>query len=130
MDYEDNYIQLVDEDGKEFNFEHIMTFDYKEKKYVVLTPVDEDVFEDDDTEDLEALDGATKEDVEKCHCEECHCDECECEDEDEEEGELIILELAQDENGDDTFLSIDDDDLLDELYNVYLQTADSLEDEE
>ena len=82
MEYEDNLIQLIDED---------------------------------DVEELAELDGAEEEDFE------------EYDDDEEEEGELIILEVSKDEEGNDLFLSIEDDDLLDELYNVYIQTAESLE---
>ena len=114
MEYEDNLIQLIDEDGEELNFEHIMTLDYKDKQYIVLTPADDEFFEgDDDIEDLAELDGASEDDLE---------------DLEEEEGELIILEVSEDEEGNELFLSIEDDDLLDELYNVYLQTAETLED--
>ena len=45
MEYEDNLIQLIDEDGEELNFEHIMTLDYKDKQYIVLTPADDEFFE-------------------------------------------------------------------------------------
>lgn len=117
MEFEDNLIQLIDEDGEELNFEHIMTLDYKDKQYIVLTPADEEFYDDDsdDVEELAELDGAEEEDFEEY-------------DEDVEEGELVILEVTQDEEGNDLFLSIEDDDLLDELYNVYLQTAETLED--
>lgn len=118
MEYEDNLIQLIDEDGQELNFEHIMTFDYEGKQYIVLTPADEEYYEGDDEDDVEELaelDGAEEEDFE------------EYDDDEEEEGELIILEVSKDEEDNDLFLSIEDDDLLDELYNVYIQTAESLE---
>ncbi len=117
MDFEDNLIQLIDEDGQELNFEILLAFDYEDKQYVALTPVDDDFFDDaeDNVDDLAALDGADDEDFDD-------------EEYDEEEGELIILEVSQDEDGNDLFLSIEDDDLLDELYNVYLQTAEALED--
>ena len=116
MEYEDNLIQLIDEDGQELNFEHIMTFDYEGKKYIVLTPADDEFYEGDDADDVEELaelDGAEDDDYEY--------------DDEDEEGELIILEVTEDEEGNDLFLSIEDDDLLDELYNVYIQTAESLE---
>lgn len=119
MEFEDNLIQLIDEDGEELNFEHIMTLDYKDKQYIVLTPADEEFYDDDlcnDTDELAELDGAEEEDFDEYDDEE-----------DVEEGELIILEVSQDEDGNDLFLSIEDDDLLDELYNVYLQTAETLE---
>lgn len=117
MEFEDNLIQLIDEDGEELNFEHIMTFDYKDKQYIVLTPADEEFYDEDsdDVEELAELDGAEDSDFDDY-------------DEEVEEGELIILEVTQDDDGNDLFLSIEDDDLLDDLYNVYLQTAQTLED--
>jgi uncharacterized protein YrzB (UPF0473 family) len=100
MEYEDNLIQLIDEDGEELNFEHIMTLDYKDKQYIVLTPADDEFFEgEDDVDELAELDGASEDDLEDF----------------EEEGELIILEVSEDEEGNELFLSIEDDDLLDEL---------------
>lgn len=118
MEFEDNLIQLIDEDGEELNFEHIMTLDYKDKQYIVLTPADDEFYDedsDDDVEELAELDGAEDSDFD------------DYDDEEVDEGELIILEVTQDEDGNDLFLSIEDDDLLDELYNVYLQTAETLE---
>ena len=118
MEFEDNLIQLIDEDGQELNFEHIMTFDYEGKQYIVLTPADDEYYDEDedDEEELAELDGAESEDSD------------EYDEDDEEDGDLIILEVSKDEDGEDFFLSIEDDDLLDELYNVYIQTAESLED--
>lgn len=115
MDFEDNIIQLVDEDDKEFNFEHILTFDYEDKQYIVLMPIDDDEIDsEDDTDELAELDGAEDADFDDY-------------DDEEDDGEIVILEVVQDEDGNDTYLSIEDDDLLDELYNVYIQTVESLE---
>ena len=81
MDFEDNLIQLVDEDGEEFDFEHIMTFDYQDKQYIVLMPVDDEYYESDDEDDeddedeLAELDGADEDDF----------DDYDDEDEDEHE---------------------------------------------
>lgn len=117
MEFEDNLIQLIDEDGQELNFEHIMTFDYEGKQYIVLTPADDEYYDDDDDniEELAELDGADESDIEEY--------------DEEDEGELIILEVSKDENGEDLFLSIEDDDLLDELYNVYIQLEEAVEDQ-
>lgn len=117
MEFEDNLIQLIDEDGQELNFEHIMTFDYEGKQYIVLTPADDEYYDDDDDniDELAELDGADESDIDEY--------------DDEDEGELIILEVSKDENGEDLFLSIEDDDLLDELYNVYIQLEEAVEDQ-
>ncbi|MBE5817314.1 MAG: DUF1292 domain-containing protein [Clostridiales bacterium] len=91
MEFEEmNIVQLIDEDGEEMEFEHIMTIDYKEKQYIILATISE--FEDD--EESEDFD---------------------------DDSELVILEIQQDENGDDVYASIEDDDLLDEVYDAYLQ---------
>lgn len=117
MEFEDNLIQLIDEDGQELNFEHIMTFDYEGKQYIVLTPADDEYYDDDDDniDELAELDGVDESDIDEY--------------DDEDEGELIILEVSKDENGEDLFLSIEDDDLLDELYNVYIQLEEAVEDQ-
>lgn len=49
-DYEDDYIvKIVNEDGKELSFEHLMTFEYKGEWYVALTPAEAaEESEDDD----------------------------------------------------------------------------------
>ena len=44
----DETLVLVDEDGKEVEFEHIATLDYKDEWYILLQPV---VLEDDMDED-------------------------------------------------------------------------------
>ena len=35
---EDNIVELVDEEGNSFRYEHLMTFEYKNEWYVALTP--------------------------------------------------------------------------------------------
>lgn len=37
-----NIIELVDETGEKLEFEHLMTLEYLEQKYVVLAPLEED----------------------------------------------------------------------------------------
>ena len=46
---EDNIVELVDEDGKECKFQHLMTLEYNGKDYVVLAPAEEmeDIAEDE-----------------------------------------------------------------------------------
>ena len=117
MDYEDSYIQLTDDDGEEYNFEHVLTFDYNGKKYVVLSPCEK--FPEEDEEELC-----------ECGCDHEHDEECDCGCEDEDEGSIVILEVVTDEDGTDTFLSIEDDDELDEVYNVFLEMSDVLSEDE
>jgi uncharacterized protein YrzB (UPF0473 family) len=41
-----DFISILDEDGKEFNLEHIMTIDYNDEMYMAFLPADMD--EDDE----------------------------------------------------------------------------------
>ena len=45
----ENIIELVDEDGNELSFEHLMTLEHEGKTYICLVPVEpmEDVEEDE-----------------------------------------------------------------------------------
>ena len=45
----DDIVQLVDEDGNEVDFEHLMTLEHEGKAYICLVPVEpmEDVAEDE-----------------------------------------------------------------------------------
>jgi uncharacterized protein YrzB (UPF0473 family) len=36
-----NVVELVDENGNNTLFEHLMTLDYKDSEYIVLSPLDE-----------------------------------------------------------------------------------------
>ena len=91
MDYEDSYIQLTDDDGEEYNFEHVLTFDYNGKKYVVLSPCEE--FPEEDEEELC-----------ECGCDHEHVEECDYGCEDEDEGSIVILEVVTDEDGNQTVI--------------------------
>ena len=45
----DDIVELVDEDGNEVKFEHLMTLEYNDKAYICLVPAEpmEDVAEDE-----------------------------------------------------------------------------------
>ena len=45
----DDIVTLLDDEGKELSFQHIMTFDHKDNTYVVLVPAEEmeDIEEDE-----------------------------------------------------------------------------------
>ena len=45
---EDNIVEIVDEEGNSFRFEHLMTFEYKWEWYCALTEIKEAVEETDD----------------------------------------------------------------------------------
>lgn len=42
-------------------------------------------------------------------------------DQDEEDGEVIILELVENEDGEEEYLTVDDEDLLDEVFDEYMR---------
>lgn len=86
MERED-IVQLVDEDGNEVEFEHLMTLEHKGQTYICLVPVE------------------PMEDV--------------------EEDELVILRIETDDEGNDCYTSIDDDALLDEVFEKYLEIAEA-----
>lgn len=50
---EENIVELVDDDGNSFRFEHLMTFEYKGNWYCALAEIKEaeEVAEDDDGEE-------------------------------------------------------------------------------
>ena len=86
-------VVLLDEDGKENTFEHILTFMYEGKKYVALSPIaDEESAMDDD--------------------------------------EAVVLFQITSENGEDTYVSIDNEVLLDEVFAEFLDLMDEINEEE
>lgn len=87
---QDDIVELVDEDGKEVSFEHLMTLEHKGNTYICLAPVEPD---DDIGED-----------------------------------ELVILRIDTDEDGNDAYVTIDDDEELDDLFEKYLEIAEADED--
>ena len=88
----DDIVELVDEDGNEVRFEHLMTLEHNGQAYICLVPVDpmEDVAED----------------------------------------ELVIMRIETDEDGNDMYVTIDDDGELDAVFEKYLEIAEADEDEE
>jgi uncharacterized protein YrzB (UPF0473 family) len=92
MSEEYNTVELVDEDGKSMLFAHLMTLDYKDERFVLLSP-----------EEKESEDG---------------------------EEEVVILKVTQDENGEDLYENIDDDALLDEVFDAFIEVSNMYDDEE
>ena len=90
MERED-IVELVDEDGNEVSFEHIMTLEHKGKTYILLVPLDpmEEVAED----------------------------------------EMVILEIQTDAEGNDYYASIEDEALVNEVFEEYLSIAEADEEE-
>lgn len=87
----ENVVSLVDDEGNEVEFEHIMTLEHKGKSYVLLVPIT-------DMEDVE-------------------------------EDEMIILQITTDADGNDVYAGIEDEALMEEVFNKYLEIVEN-EDEE
>lgn len=52
------------------------------------------------------------------------------EDEDEDEGSIVIMKIVEDENGEDTYVSVDDEALLQEVFDLFLEHLDEEEEGE
>lgn len=85
----DDIVVLVDENGVETEFEHLDTIEMNGTEYVVLLPL---MDEEDETVDY---------------------------DEDEDEGEVFILKVDHDENGDESYVSIEDEEEIDEVFEEF-----------
>ena len=92
---EDNIIELIDDDGNTFRFEHLMTFEYNKEWYVALTQVKE-------AEEAET--------------------------EDDEEGEEVAIYHIVGEGEDEHLETIDDDELLDEVFAEFTAQYEDFED--
>ncbi|MCL1900925.1 MAG: DUF1292 domain-containing protein [Firmicutes bacterium] len=86
-EFEDEVIELEDEDGKTIKFFHVATIDYKEDWFVFFAPA----------EDMDEL----------------------------EDDEMVVFKLGQDEKGKDIFIPIEDEKLLDEVYEEYLKVVEA-----
>ncbi len=89
----DDVVILLDEDGKETEFEHILTFVYEGERYVALSPVEEDASFDE-----------------------------------EQEREVIMLKI-ENKDGEDTYSSIDNEVLLNEVFDAFLELMDEMDEE-
>lgn len=52
------------------------------------------------------------------------------EEENEEEGEVVILKIQKDENGEDTYVSCDDEEIEEEVFELFMDEMDEEEDGE
>lgn len=52
------------------------------------------------------------------------------EDEDEDDGGVVIMKIEEDENGEDMYVSIDDEDLLQKVFDLFLEYLDEEEEGE
>ena len=91
MEHEDATILLTDEQGKEIEFDHLLTFEYEGNRYVALMPVD-------------AVEGIA-------------------------DDEVLILRIFQ-KDGEDILVSVDNEILLEEVFNEFLAIMDEEEEDD
>ena len=91
-DYGADFISVTDEDGNEFELEHLGTLEHKGTIYMAFVPADMD-------------------------------------EEDEEFG-MIILQVVQDENGEDMLADVEDQELLNDVYEQFMEEIFAEDDED
>ena len=77
----DNIVVLVDQDGKEMEFEYLDTIEYEGANYAVLVPLEEE--------------------------------------DEEEAGSVLIMKIIPDENGDDLLDMVEDENVLDAVFEIF-----------
>ncbi len=88
-EFDEDIIQLINEEGETVDFYHIATIEYEGEWYVFFEPAEE----------LEDVD----------------------------EGEVAVFKLESDENGEDIFVPLDDDELLDKVFAEFTRIAEEEE---
>ena len=86
-----SFITIEDDDGNEFELEHLSTLEFEGEEYMVFLPADMD--------------------------------------EDDPDYGFIILQVEE-VNGEEQFVSVDDEDKLQRVYDYYMETVFAEEDEE
>lgn len=84
-------VVLLDPDGNEVRFDHVMTFKYEGEKYIALLPLDEVDGVDDD--------------------------------------EVVLLKIDS-SSGEDKYVTIDNEILLDEVFDEFLSLLEDMDDDE
>lgn len=135
MEKDNCLVKVQGEDGKTFDMLILKEFDYKGKKYAVLSEIDacccdsechcHDECDCDESCDCGCQDGKECTCDESCDCgcqdgKECTCDgECDCGCHEhchcDDEPMLCLLEIIKDKDGNEMFKSIDDEKLFNEL---------------
>ena len=85
-------VTLLDEEGKEVRFDHLLTFDYEGRRFIALMPMEEVEGIGDD--------------------------------------EVLLLTIQQDEKGEDIYVPVENEVLLDEAFDRFLELMEELEDED
>ena len=87
MEIQNTVVELVDENGEETSFEHLMTIEHEDEYYIILLPVEID--EEDEDE--------------------------------EEEVEVVILKIEKDDQGEDSYVSVEDEKILDAVFAKFFE---------
>ena len=105
---ENNLVKVETDNNETINLLILKEFEYKDKKYAILTEID------NCDEDCECKEDCNCDD--NCDCgDNCNCgEECSCGCNEN----LFLLEITKDENGNEIFKSIDDEKLFDEIIEV------------
>ena len=85
-------VTLTDEEGRDVQFDHLLTFDYEGRRFIALLPMEE-------------IEGVG-------------------------EDEVLLLAIEKDENGKDVYVQLDNEVLLDEAFDRFLELMDELDEEE
>jgi uncharacterized protein YrzB (UPF0473 family) len=83
-----DFIVLTDDEGNEFELEHLDTLEHEGETYMAFTPVKED--------------------------------------DSDEEIEIVILKVEE-EDGEEILVTVDDEDLLDRVYELFMQRIEDAE---
>ncbi len=90
-EYGGDFITITDEEGNEFELEHLDTLEYDGEVYMSFTVAD------------------TPEDA--------------------EEIDIIILKVEEDENGEEWLATVDDDNELDHVYELFMRRIEEMDEE-
>lgn len=91
LDTQGLIVSLIDENGDEVEFDHLLTFKHLDQMYVALQPLD----------DVEGI----------------------------EEGEVVILQVVT-ENGEDQYITVENEILLEEAFQTFLELYEEMLDNE
>lgn len=96
MDEQTNIIELVDENDNVIQFNHVMTLDYGDNEYVVLSPLENESGDDAEADDSSSI----------------------------IEENVVILRVEYDEEGNDYYVNIEDETELDEVFSAVTEIYD------
>lgn len=101
LDEDSNIIELTDEDGVTTQFEYLTTIEYENNNYVVLMVLPQAEEADEAAEQPEDT---------------------------EDEGEVVVLKIEQDEKGEDMYVSCEDEETAQKVFDLFMEQMDEEED--